>query len=95
MNMNFKSRIKVMEKILYHNNKGFEFINLLDTDYVYKGKPFNSFDEMTERMNLVELPTYLTDNYTITLLDKGLLSHNSKEAEDLRHRALKEMQDNM
>lgn len=90
--MNFKSRVKAIERRLNNYDKGLDFYRLIDPYYIYKGKPFNSFDEMTERMNLVELPPYLTDNYTITLLEKGLLSHNSIEAEDLRLNALKEME---
>jgi len=93
--MNFKSRVKAIERRLNNYDKGLDFYRLIDPYYVYRGKPFNNFDEMTERMNLVELPPYLTDNYTITLLEKGLLSHSSKEAEDLRLNALKEMKENL
>ena len=93
--MNFKSRVKAIERRLNNYDKGLDFDRLIDPYYVYKGKPFNSFDEMTERMNLVELPPYLTDNYTITLLEKGLLSHNSKEAEELRKKSVREMKLNM
>lgn len=90
--MNFKSRIKAIERKLNLNDNGFEFKRLLDPGFVYKGKPFNDPEEMYEKLNIFEIPPYFTDETKMLLIQKGLLSHTSREAEDLRMKAIKEME---
>jgi hypothetical protein len=89
--MNFKIRLKSIEKQLSGSN-GIEFLELLKPEFVYKGKPFNTLDEMFNKFNIVERPQFFSDNEIIILLEKKLLSISSLFAQEIRSKAIKEME---
>lgn len=89
--MNFKSRIRSLEKKLYFQREGIEESELLNPRYKYKGTPFKSIDEMVQTLNVVELSPYYLDDQIIQFCMNGLLSHQSKEMEGIRLKILEEM----
>jgi len=89
--MNFKCRIKRIENKLFPENNGLNFQELLKSDFVYKRKPFNDVDEMYRKLNIVEIPPYLTDIEEIVLLEKRLISVSSIFAQELREKTSEEM----
>jgi len=89
--MNFKSRIRSIERKLNIGNKGIDFKRLLDPDFVYKGKPFDNIDEMYEKLHIVEIPSFISDNEKIILLEKRLLSIVSIIGEEIREKFCEEM----
>ena len=91
--MNFKNRIRKLENRLLHN--GLLFSDLLKDNYKYKGKPFDSWSEMCNVLQLQDIPPYTTDAEDIILMQKGLLSHFSNEAISLRKKAGQQMKENM
>lgn len=90
--MNFKNRIKSIEKNMNIGKTGLKFERLLDPNFVYKGKPFDNIDEMFKKLHIVEIPKYLSDNEKILLLEKRLLSVVSIIGEDIREKFCKEME---
>lgn len=71
--MNFKYRIKSLERKLSFNN-GLNFDVLISPKLQYTGKAFNSFDEMIKGLNLVNLPEKLKENEIWTLLEKRIIT---------------------
>lgn len=89
--MNFKSRIRNIERKLYLDNEGIDENELLNPNYKFKGIPFNSISDMIEALNVVELSPYYLDDQIIQFYLNGLLSYESIEMEEIRHKTLEEM----
>jgi len=71
--MNFKYRIKSLERKLSFNN-GLNFDVLISPKLQYTGKVFNSFDEMIKTLHIVKVPDILKHNDIMTLLEKRIIT---------------------
>lgn len=89
--MNFKCRIRSLERKFCFQLNGIEERELLNQNYKYRGTPFNSIDEMIKTLNVVELSPYYLDDQIIQFCMNGLLSHQSNEMERIRLKILEEM----
>jgi hypothetical protein len=89
--MNYKSKIKNLLKHLEYS-KQMEFKEILKDSFKYTGTPFNDFDEMYIGLNLCDLPPYHLDNEVIILLSKNILAYDSIPANELKRKALLEIE---
>ncbi len=92
--MSFKNRMKNIERLLLPP-KGVNEWLLLQPGYKYKGKPFDSIDEMREKLNCWNMVPYYTNTEIIQLIENGLLSSKSKEFEELRKEASRQMRESL
>jgi len=93
--MNFKSRIKKIERRLFIGKGEIDFEVLLKPEFIYKGKPFKNLDDLFEGLNVVEQPPYTDFDEEVILIEKGLISLDSEMAEDVRQRIADEMRKNI
>jgi len=91
--MSHNLRLKKIEQEF--SREDLQFLDILKPGYVYKGKPFDDYGEMCRSLKLVELPPWTSIEQDLILLQKGILSHKSEEAERVRLEAGKQMKENM
>lgn len=74
--MNYKSRIRSIERKLNIGNKGIDFKRLLESDYVYTGKCFDNIDRIYRDSGVINIPplSEITGDQINILLKKRLLS---------------------
>ncbi len=79
--MNFKSRIQKLENEFCKDwYVGIPESRLYEESFKYKGKPFNSMEELFEGLNVTsDFAPYNTNQDYIKLFQKGLLSFESEE----------------
>ncbi len=94
--MNLKARIKSLERKIDVDEEGMAESELLFSNIVHKGKPFNSINEIRKAYNVTHdfAPFYLYDNY-ISLFNRGFLSYDSEEMKQVREAAEKKMREAM
>ena len=95
--MNFKSRIRKLEDELSKDwCTGIPESRLYEESFKYKGKPFNSMEELFEGLNVTNdfAPYHTCKNY-IKLFEKGLLSYDSPEMKRVKDETLKRMREKM
>ncbi|MDQ3019623.1 MAG: hypothetical protein M3R36_03490 [Bacteroidota bacterium] len=90
--MNFKSRLKSIERKLCLHIEGIVFDELLKPNYKHKGKPYDSYDEMVRELKVIERPPWLDHKDIIKIIENGLITHNSPEGEKLRKETCRQMQ---
>lgn len=88
--MNFKNRIRVLERNLLKLSIGLSFDELLQSESVHKGKSFDSFDDLKMNLRTKNLPNSINDDEALLLIKKGLLNSESQFAKELLKRKLEE-----
>ncbi len=76
--MKLEARLKTIEKELGAENT-LTFEMLISPEFVYKGKPFETTDEIFDKLNVQELPSYLSNEEMEILYEKGIWKHSIKQ----------------
>ena len=89
--MRYRQKVRQFERQLNYQEEGTDLQELLRKDYIYKGEPFNSVDEMIKGMNVIELPPYYNPEEIIRLFENKLLSYDSPEMQDIVNKTVEQM----
>jgi len=90
--LNFKYRLRNIERKLFIDNIGIEERALLNQNYKFKRHSFNCINDMIKTLKVIELSPNYSDKQIIQFYMNGLLSFESKEMEEIRYKAVKEME---
>ena len=93
--MSLNTRLRNIEKSILINRNGLDFSELLKSDFAYNGRPFNSIDEMFNGLNIKKIPSLLSHNNVITLLEKRIITFSSITAQETISEVSKEMREMM
>ena len=89
--MRYRQKVRQFERQLNYQEEGTDLQELLRKDYIYKGEPFNSVDELLKGMNVTELPPYCNPEEIIRLLENKLRSYESPEMQDIVNKTVEQM----
>lgn len=76
--MKLEARLKTIEKELGAEHS-LTFEKLISPEFVYKGRPFETVDEIFDKLNVQELPPYLSNDEMEILYEKGIWKHSIKQ----------------
>jgi len=76
--MNYKNRIRNLERKIKLNNK-LNFNDLLQPDFKYTGRAFENTKEIYSHFRIKDFPQYLTNEQMETLFKNGLLKHSIEQ----------------
>ncbi len=97
--MNFKIRVKNIERKINLNSNGIQFEDLIKRGYRHSGKPFEStgrlFKAMMKMNRAFELPNYCTLDVILILYENKLLTGDSPEMQEVIKKAGEEMREQM
>ena len=79
--MKLEARLKTIEKELGAENS-ITFKKLISPEFVYKGKPFETTEEIFERLDIHELPEHLSNDELEILYEKGIWKYSIKKTID-------------
>ena len=82
--MKLDIRLKAIEKEI-GTGRSLTFEQLISSEFVYKGKPMETLDEIFEKLVVIDLPPYLSNDEMEILFEKGLWKYSIKQTiEEMR-----------
>ena len=85
--MKIDMRLKAIEKEI-GTGRSLTFEQLISPEFVYKGKPMETIDEIYKKLDVCELPPYLSNDEMEILYEKGLWKHSIKRTLEEMKRSL-------
>lgn len=82
--MKLDIRLKAIEKEI-GTGRSLTFEQLISSEFVYKGKPMETLDEIFEKLEVIDLPPYLSNDEMEILFEKGLWKYSINQTiEEMR-----------
>jgi len=82
--MKLDIRLKAIEKEI-GAGRSLTFEQLISPEFDYKGKPMETLDEIFEKLEVIDLPPYLSNDEMEILFEKGLWKYSINQTiEEMR-----------